>query len=87
MSISDITIKIISEVTHLSFNASVKEGTFPSVFKLADVIPILKKGSKNSKDHYRPISILKNLLFIILEESYMQITTPFVSEATPENVK
>ena len=63
---SDIPTKIIkenadifSEVLHLSFNVSVNEGTFPSVFKLADVTPIFKKGSKYSKDHYRPINIFK----------------------------
>ena len=65
---SDIPTKIIkenadifSEVLHLSFNVSVNEGTFLSVFKLADVTPIFKKGSKYSKDNYRPISIFKNL--------------------------
>ena len=65
---SDIPTKIIkenadifSEVFRLSFNASANEGTFPSVFKLADVTLIFKKGSKNSKDNYRPISILKSL--------------------------
>ena len=34
---------------HLSFNASVNEVTFPSVFKLADVIPVFKKGSRTLK--------------------------------------
>ena len=63
---SDVPTKIIkenvdifAEVLHLSFNVSVNEGTFPSVFKLADVTLIFKKGSKNSKDNYRPISTLK----------------------------
>ena len=65
---SDITTKIMkenadnfSEVLHLSFKVSINEGTFPSVFHLADVTPIFKKGSKNSKDNYRPINILKKL--------------------------
>ena len=57
---SDISTKIIkenadifSQVPHLSFNASVNKGIFPSVFKLtADVTPIFKKGSNNSKDNY-----------------------------------
>ena len=47
---SDIPTKIIKEkadifleVLHLSFNASVNEGTFPSVFKFADVTQFLKK--------------------------------------------
>ena len=43
---------IVSEVLHLSFNVSVNEGTFQSVFKLVDVTPIFKKVSKNSKYNY-----------------------------------
>ena len=49
------------KVLQLLFSVSVNEGTFPSVFKLADVTPVSKKGSKNSKDNYRPINILKTL--------------------------
>ena len=43
---SDISTKsikesaeIFSEVLHLSFNASVNEGSFPPVFRLADATP------------------------------------------------
>ena len=49
---------IFSGILHHSFNASVNEGTFPSVFQLTDVTPI---SEKDFKDNYRPISILKNL--------------------------
>ena len=38
---------------------SVNEGHFQSVFKLANFTPTFIKSSKNSKDNYRPISILK----------------------------
>ena len=51
---------IFSEALHRLFNTSGNEGNFISAFKLADVTPIFEKGSKNSKDNYRPISILKN---------------------------
>ena len=61
MSGSDISTKVIKE-NFLSFNASVNEGTFLSVVKLADTTPVFKKVSKNSTGNYRPISILKNLL-------------------------
>ena len=54
-------LTFFSEVFHLSFNATVNKGTLPYVFKLADVNLIFKKCSKNSKDNYRQISILKNL--------------------------
>ena len=79
---SDISTKIIkenadifSEVLHLSLNAWVNEGTFASVFKLADVTPIFKKGSKNSKDNYRPISMLKNLSKVFENITYKQMAT------------
>ena len=35
--------------------------SFHLFLKLADVIPVFKTGSKNSKHNYRPISILKNM--------------------------
>ena len=48
---SDIPTEIVKEnadifleVLYCSLNASVNEGTFPSVFKLPDVTPIFKKG-------------------------------------------
>ena len=50
---------LFPEVLHLLFNVSVSEGHFQSVFKLANFTPIFIKSSKNSKDNYRPISILK----------------------------
>ena len=66
---------IFSEVLRLSFNASVSEGTFPSVFKLADVTPIFKKGSKNSTNNYRPINNLKNLSKVFVNIMYKQMVT------------
>ena len=34
---------------------------FPTSPKLADITPVYKKGSKNSKEIYRPVSILPNI--------------------------
>ena len=42
-------------ISHLMFH-SIKE-PFHQFSKLADDTPILKKGSKSSKDNYRPIKI------------------------------
>ena len=52
---------IFTDFIHPSINASINNGNFPSFLKLAKMIPIFKKDSKNSKDNYRPISILKNI--------------------------
>ena len=34
---------------------------FPTSLKLANITPVYKKGSKNSKENYRPVSILPNI--------------------------
>ena len=44
------------------FNLSVENGTYPCIFKTARVTPIFKnKGSRQSMDNYRPISVICNL--------------------------
>ena len=40
------------------FNLCVKEGTYPDPLKIAEVIPIFKKGDRSKTTNYRPISIL-----------------------------
>ena len=46
-----------------------------SFLKLASVIPVFKKDSKNSKDNYRPISILKNISKVYERILFKQIGT------------
>ena len=52
---------IFSEVLNLLFDVLVNEEICSSDFKLADITPIFKKDSKDSRDNYTPISIFKNL--------------------------
>ena len=52
---------IFAEFLWKSINSSIKSPTFPSCLKLADVTPLHKKGKKDKKDNYRPVSILPNL--------------------------
>ena len=49
---------VVSELLEFIFNASFETGIVPSNFKLANVIPIFKKGSKYCISYYRPISLL-----------------------------
>ena len=44
-----------------TFNNMVNSSTFLAALKLAHIIPAFKNGSKNSKENYRPISILPNI--------------------------
>lgn len=41
-------------------NRMIKEAYFPQIFKMADVIPVFKKGDKAIVKNYRPITCLHN---------------------------
>ena len=47
----------ISPVLTLIYCASISQGTVPSDWKLANVVPIFKKGSKSCPSSYRPVSL------------------------------
>ena len=40
------------------FESCIKSGIFPEIWKKANIVPVHKKGSKNLKQNYRPISLL-----------------------------
>ena len=42
-------------------NVSFNKGKFPDFLKVANVIPIHKKGQKLDPNTYRPISLLSNI--------------------------
>ncbi len=46
-------------------NLSLDHGIYPDIFKQAKVTPIYKKGPKDDKNNYRPISILSVLSKVI----------------------
>ena len=52
------------------FKMSFLTGQFPSVLKIAKVIPIHKKQSKVDIANYRPISLLSNIEKIIEKLMY-----------------
>ena len=49
--------KPLSDMINMSFN----QGAFPNIPKIANVIPIHKKGDKLDCDNYRLISLLSNI--------------------------
>ena len=77
---TDVPTKIIKETADLftyfvlpSVNASFDNDDFPKFLKNANIIPTFKKGSKNLKDNYRPISILKNISKVYERTMFKQI--------------
>lgn len=48
----------ISKPLEIVFNHSISTGVVPSDFKLANVVPVFKKGSQSSLCNYRPISLI-----------------------------
>ena len=76
----------------LIFEACLKEGVFPEVWKRANVVPVHKKNNKNLKQNYRPISlvpilgkVLEKLMFDSLYEhlSFHELLNPNQSGFRP----
>ena len=77
---SDIPTKILKQNSHYfagyfyeNINQCISKSIFPLDLKLADVTPVYKKKSENSKDNYRPVSILSNISKIYERCIYDQI--------------
>ena len=57
--------------------------TFPKTLKYADITPLYKKGKKDIKGNYRPVSILPNLSKIFEKcafEKLSQFFSEYISE-------
>ena len=50
-------------------------GIFPSVLKIAKVVPVFKKDSKLGYSNYRPISLLSNIEKILEKLMYKRLYT------------
>ena len=62
---TDIPVKILKENADFfaqnicrQFNEVICSSKFLATFKFGDITPVFKKGNRNQKDNYRPISIL-----------------------------
>ena len=81
---SDIPIKIVKENIDVfsdflcsSFNSSIKLSKFPENLKQADITPAYKKGKKDIKGNYRPVSILPNLSKVFEKLMFKQMSQFF----------
>ena len=81
---SDIPIKVLKENSDIfsnflckSFNNSIKLSTFPEILKHADITPLYKKGKKDIKRNYRPVSILPYLSKILEKCMFEQMSQFF----------
>ena len=61
-------IEYICQPLATIFNASLKKGIFPDVWKLARISLIYKSGQKSNLSNYRPISALSLLSLGLLEK-------------------
>ena len=54
-----------------------KTGVFPSVLKIAKLVPVFKKDSKLDYSNYCPISLLSNIEKILEKSMYKRLNTFF----------
>ena len=78
---SDIPIKMIHDNVDIfadfiaeSFKGTIKTSNFSNCLKLADITPLHKKGRKDNKENYRPVSILPTLSKIFEKILFEQIS-------------
>ena len=59
------------------FNKSLEQGTVPQDWKLANVVPVYKKGDKEHTENYRPVSLLPIISKVFERSIYMNIRRQF----------
>ena len=66
------------------FNDCVDRGGFPSVLQITNFTPVFKKGDRDLKDNYRPVSILSvistNYFEKLLRKQITMFIDPLLSE-------
>ena len=55
------------------FNNLLEKGSFPEVWKTANVCPVHKKGNKSEISNYRPISLLCNMSKVLEKVVYKRL--------------
>ena len=85
--VSDIPTKIVKQNADMfadfllsSFNECVQEGRLMCCFKKIYVMLVFKKGSRSSKDNYRPVNVLSNISKIFEKPLFKQILKGFIAQ-------
>ena len=78
---SDIPSRIIkqnadvfTDILPSSFNNLIYQSQFAPIFKLVNISLAFKKGDRNFKENYRPVSILSNISKIFEQCMFRQIS-------------
>ena len=71
------TASIITPSICKLFNKSLQQGTVPQDWKLANVVPVYKKGDKEYTENYRPISLLPIISKVLERYIFMNIRQHF----------
>ena len=74
-----MSASVIAPVLTNIFNACISTGYFPKVLETAEVVPIFKKGERESCSNYRPISILNPFAKLFEKCLLGQLNNYFVS--------
>ena len=74
--VKKIINSIVLPLTHC-INKCISEGVFPDILKLSRVVPVYKKGDKDSASSYRPISIIPVFGKIFESVIYSQLYSHF----------
>ena len=76
-SISNIFLKAIKHSIKIPltqiFNLSISTGVFPENMKIAEVIPLFKKGALDNMENYRPISLLITISKLLEKSIYKRL--------------
>ena len=65
---------IFSQIFSFQINNSIYQSEFPSVLKQINITPVFKKCTRNSKENYRPVSILSNISKIFERCMFCQVS-------------
>ena len=87
--LKEIVEKISTPLAKL-FNLSLEEGIVPSEWKEANIMPLLKKGSRNKPKNYRPVSLTSvvcKLLETLIRDHMVEflVKHKYISTWVPKN--